>query len=205
MITNCEKVGKEINDVLSIWASVADPNADSTKTANAAETGATTPTDPGGVDIVAVDVEAIKKKAEAGEASDVARTEALRDYMSTQPALLGEGVLLKDYQLLGINWLSLLYRRKLSCILADEMGMFTSKTCVVCRVLIILCGLGLGKTIQVIAFLCALKEKGGKGPHLIVVPYVLPLNVITWYTNLFTPTIGAQPSVGRLVLLLKRD
>lgn len=32
--------------------------------------------------------------------------------------------------------------------------------------------LGLGKTIQVISFFAHLKEQGGKGPHLIVVPYV---------------------------------
>ena len=30
--------------------------------------------------------------------------------------------------------------------------------------------LGLGKTIQVISFFAHLKEKGSKGPHLVVVP-----------------------------------
>jgi SWI/SNF-related matrix-associated actin-dependent regulator 1 of chromatin subfamily A len=46
-----------------------------------------------------------------------------RDYLVTQPSLLANNVQLKDYQLLGVNWLHLLYRRSLSCILADEMGM----------------------------------------------------------------------------------
>jgi SWI/SNF-related matrix-associated actin-dependent regulator of chromatin subfamily A containing DEAD/H box 1 len=46
-----------------------------------------------------------------------------KDYLVTQPSLLSEDVQLKDYQLLGVNWLNLLHRRKLSCILADEMGM----------------------------------------------------------------------------------
>jgi len=32
--------------------------------------------------------------------------------------------------------------------------------------------LGLGKTIQVISFFASLKERGNKGPHLVVVPYV---------------------------------
>ncbi|PCH43660.1 hypothetical protein WOLCODRAFT_75036 [Wolfiporia cocos MD-104 SS10] len=71
-------------------------------------------------------------------------------YLTSQPALLKEGVELKDYQMVGVNWLNLLYRKRLSCILADEMG--------------------LGKTIQVISFFAHLKEQGRRGPHLIVVP-----------------------------------
>ena len=39
-----------------------------------------------------------------------------------QPSLLADSVTLKEYQLLGVNWLNLLYGKKLSCILADEMG-----------------------------------------------------------------------------------
>jgi SWI/SNF-related matrix-associated actin-dependent regulator 1 of chromatin subfamily A len=45
-----------------------------------------------------------------------------KDYLVAQPTLLANDVELKEYQLLGVNWLQLLYRRKLSCILADEMG-----------------------------------------------------------------------------------
>ncbi|KAE9411430.1 hypothetical protein BT96DRAFT_12158 [Gymnopus androsaceus JB14] len=73
-----------------------------------------------------------------------------KGYISEQPASLSESVKLKEYQLLGLNWLHLLYRSNLSCILADEMG--------------------LGKTVQVISFLALLRERGNKGPHLIVVP-----------------------------------
>ena len=40
----------------------------------------------------------------------------------SQPSLLSDTVTLKEYQLLGVNWLHLLYNRGLSCILADEMG-----------------------------------------------------------------------------------
>ncbi|KAL8694427.1 MAG: hypothetical protein Q9218_000919 [Villophora microphyllina] len=67
-----------------------------------------------------------------------------------QPSLLNDGVALKDYQIVGVNWLALLYNKNLSCILADDMG--------------------LGKTCQVIAFLAHLYEKGNKGPHLVIVP-----------------------------------
>ncbi|KAJ3748791.1 SNF2 family N-terminal domain-containing protein [Lentinula detonsa] len=73
-----------------------------------------------------------------------------KGYIDKQPASLSDSVKLKDYQLLGLNWLQLLYRSNLSCILADEMG--------------------LGKTVQVISFLALLRERGNKGPHLIVVP-----------------------------------
>lgn len=68
-----------------------------------------------------VDVDALKAVTDSNDA----RAAALKDYMSVQPSLLAEGVVLKDYQLLGINWLSLLHRRSLSCILADEMGKST--------------------------------------------------------------------------------
>ena len=44
------------------------------------------------------------------------------DYLRKQPSLLADTVQLKEYQLLGVNWLNLLYRKDLSCILADEMG-----------------------------------------------------------------------------------
>ncbi|KAL6305056.1 SNF2 family N-terminal domain-containing protein [Sparassis latifolia] len=71
-------------------------------------------------------------------------------YLTSQPSLLSDHLQLKEYQMVGVNWLNLLYRKKLSCILADEMG--------------------LGKTVQVISFLAHLKEQGRKGPHLIVVP-----------------------------------
>lgn len=49
---------------------------------------------------------------------------AAKNFIASQPSLLREGTKLKDYQLLGVNWLNLLYQRKLSCILADEMGVF---------------------------------------------------------------------------------
>ena len=40
----------------------------------------------------------------------------------SQPSLLSDSVTLKEYQLLGVDWLNFLYNRKLSCILADETG-----------------------------------------------------------------------------------
>ncbi|MCJ1272489.1 hypothetical protein MMC21_000275 [Puttea exsequens] len=89
-----------------------------------------------------------------------------------QPSIMAEGVILKDYQIVGVNWLSLLYQRKLSCILADDMG--------------------LGKTCQVIAFLAHLLEKGIKGPHLVVVPASTLENWLREF-SIFCPNLRVMP------------
>uniref|UniRef100_A0A1B6BYB9 SWI/SNF-related matrix-associated actin-dependent regulator of chromatin subfamily A containing DEAD/H box 1 homolog n=2 Tax=Clastoptera arizonana TaxID=38151 RepID=A0A1B6BYB9_9HEMI len=70
-----------------------------------------------------------------------------------QPSLLNDELMLKDYQMDGLNWLAVMNNQGLSGILADEMG--------------------LGKTVQVIAFLAYLKENNlhcKTKPHLIIVP-----------------------------------
>ena len=56
---------------------------------------------------------------------DPLKSRKAANYLTTQPKLLPDTVSLKEYQLLGINWLNLLYRSNLSCILADEMGMWS--------------------------------------------------------------------------------
>ena len=74
-----------------------------------------------------------------------------RSRIFSQPSIMAPGTSLKDYQIVGINWLSLLFNRGLSGILADDMG--------------------LGKTCQVIAFLAHLMEKQMiNGQHLVIVP-----------------------------------
>ena len=89
-----------------------------------------------------------------------------------QPLAMAEGVQLKDYQLVGVNWLSLLFERGLSSILADDMG--------------------LGKTIQVIGFLAHLQEKGIKGPHLVVVPSSTLENWLKEF-SVFCPILNVMP------------
>ncbi|MCJ1242950.1 hypothetical protein MMC30_000146 [Trapelia coarctata] len=89
-----------------------------------------------------------------------------------QPSIMAPGVTLKDYQVVGINWLSLLYEKRLSCILADDMG--------------------LGKTCQVIAFLASLFEKGVKGPHLVIVPGSTLENWLREFQT-FCPTLHVMP------------
>jgi len=56
--------------------------------------------------------------------SVTAKNSKPKNYLTSQPKLLANNVTLKEYQLLGVNWLNLLYSSHLSCILADEMGMY---------------------------------------------------------------------------------
>ncbi len=64
---------------------------------------------------------------------------------------------LREYQIIGLDWLVTLHNKKLNGILADEMG--------------------LGKTIQTISMLASLAcDKGVWGPHLIVVPTTIIIN-----------------------------
>ena len=92
-----------------------------------------------------------------------------------QPSVMSKDIVLKDYQLVGLNWLALLFEKELSCILADEMG--------------------LGKTCQVIAFLAHLLEKGVTGPHLIVVPGSTLENWLRECKR-FCPALVVEPYYG---------
>ena len=77
------------------------------------------------------------------------------DVTLTQPYLLNNK--LREYQLIGLNWLVALNENKINGILADEMG--------------------LGKTIQTIALFAYLAiNKGNWGPHLIIVPTTIIVN-----------------------------
>ena len=98
-------------------------------------------------------------------------------YFKKKPELLSDGISLKDYQQVGINWINLLFQKQLSCILADEMG--------------------LGKTAQVIAFLSHLKQKRYLGPHLIVVPSSTLENWLREFEK-FSPSLKVIPYYGSL-------
>lgn len=67
-----------------------------------------------------------------------------------QPFCVNGSLSLKNYQIVGLNWLALLHQKNLNGILADQMG--------------------LGKTIQALTFIGYLLENGHHGPHVIVCP-----------------------------------
>ncbi|KAL3346085.1 hypothetical protein AABB24_024836 [Solanum stoloniferum] len=77
---------------------------------------------------------------------------------------------LKSYQLKGVKWLISLWQNGLNGILADQMG--------------------LGKTIQTIAFLAHLKGNGLDGPYLVIAPLSTLSN---WLNEMerFVPSINA--------------
>ncbi|KAG7031245.1 ATP-dependent DNA helicase DDM1 [Cucurbita argyrosperma subsp. argyrosperma] len=77
---------------------------------------------------------------------------------------------LKSYQLKGVKWLISLWQNGLNGILADQMG--------------------LGKTIQTIAFLAHLKGKGLDGPYLVIAPLSTLSNWINEISR-FVPTVTA--------------
>lgn len=95
--------------------------------------------------------------SEDGSDSDVAATSTNRS--ADQPAIITqreirnycENLELKNYQLVGVNWMRLLHENGVNGVLADEMG--------------------LGKTVQTIAFLSWLRAHDRQmGCHLLVVP-----------------------------------
>lgn len=79
--------------------------------------------------------------------------------INEQPRLLcpPKGAKLREYQIVGLQWMISLYNNHLNGILADEMG--------------------LGKTVQVMALIAYLMEKKSNfGPHLIIVPNAVMVN-----------------------------
>jgi hypothetical protein len=84
--------------------------------------------------------------------------------------------ILRDYQLVGLQWMLSLYNNRLNGILADEMG--------------------LGKTVQVMALIAYLMEfKGNYGPHLIIVPNAV---IVNWKSELlrWLPSVSCIFYVG---------
>lgn len=111
----CNQYGIELNRVMRIWNSKginsSAPTTNGTNTPDAFEA------DPG---MHLVELDDSKIEEAIGTQGEV--REAFKDYIRKAPEGIPETVRLKGYQMLGINWLNLLYSKGLSCILADEMG-----------------------------------------------------------------------------------
>jgi SWI/SNF-related matrix-associated actin-dependent regulator 1 of chromatin subfamily A len=116
ILEDCEDIGIQLRDIIASWTSTGTKGKGKQKESHlSSETSSRGSPAIGQLEdgaLSLVSLEAVKANADSA-------------LIPTQPASLREGTKLKDYQLLGISWLNLLYRRNLSCILADEMGTST--------------------------------------------------------------------------------
>ncbi len=108
-LNRCEAIADDVARTLVVWRGASKAN----------DSVVGTPRSDGLNDV----------KVDVGKVSELLRMETdmkkrriLGSYIQTQPAMLSQGTVLKDYQLLGVNWLNLLYSKRIGCILADEMG-----------------------------------------------------------------------------------
>ena len=170
LVRRCEDLSKPLKDAMSKWGvDMSGSNSGAIELTNldtprngSKDSGIGTPASRS----VSVD--------EDGE-GDVLKLAARKHGFFLQPSIMAKNIVLKEYQIVGINWLSLLFDQRLSCILADDMG--------------------LGKTCQVIAFLAHLLEKGVKGPHLIIVPGSTLENWLREF-SVFCPKLKVEPYYG---------
>lgn len=152
ILEECERIGSTLRAAIATWTTEDSLSKGKGKEASLA-------------------LDQIEEGSLSLRALKISNDAASKGFISSQPSMIAEGITLKDYQLLGINWLFLLYRKKHSCILADEMG--------------------LGKTIQVISFFALLKERGNFGPHLVIVPSSTLENWCREFAR-FAPSISVQ-------------
>jgi SWI/SNF-related matrix-associated actin-dependent regulator of chromatin subfamily A containing DEAD/H box 1 len=109
ILQECESIGANLRSIISSWSTPSDTPS----------TRASTPSTTGQFDDGSISLRSL----------DAANKRKPKDFLLEQPSIIAEGVRLKDYQLLGVNWLRLLHRKKLSCILADEMGIVFGICC----------------------------------------------------------------------------
>ena len=189
LIRRVEAVGMELLDVVRGWtAAPAPPLPSPTSTTTKTETI---------TDLVKQDIEPIDVDQEKDDGA-LHIVEVDDSVVAGQPDIVAPGIILKHYQLIGVSWLNLLWKKKLSGILADEMVRalfyFASKI----HKYILTSTLkyqGLGKTAQVIAFLGSLLEKGEKGIHLIIVPSSTLDNWVREF-NKFCPSLIVRVYYG---------
>lgn len=132
LVKQCKERGKPIADTMATWGVNVFGGEVAITSLDNNDSGVGTPS-----------------PCEDGDAKPIARSSAKKPLLK-KPSNMSDEIELKDYQLVGLNWLSLLWNNGVSGILADDMG--------------------LGKTCQVISFICHLREMKVPGPHLIVVP-----------------------------------
>ncbi|KAL9551869.1 hypothetical protein MBANPS3_004051 [Mucor bainieri] len=145
IIKKVEALGVKLRNTINIWEELSNSSNSNSQQGSPKDIGdMDNEDDQPGMSLTSISLN------NSNKAHSIRYQDAMEGYLTHQPAIVNADMTLKDYQILGVNWMLLLYRKRISGILADEMG--------------------LGKTAQVISFLGRLSEIGETGPHLIVVP-----------------------------------
>lgn len=158
LVEECERLAKPIQDALKGWG--------------------IGPTEEGELQVMNLDDahdSGIGTPASSTASDDVSKPTPKSKRFLGQPETMSANVRLKNYQLVGLNWLNLLWTKKLSCILADDMG--------------------LGKTCQVISFLAYLQQQNVDGVHLVIVPGSTLENWLREFAH-FAPELRVVPYYG---------
>ncbi|KAF8952733.1 hypothetical protein BGZ52_004190 [Haplosporangium bisporale] len=123
MLKTVDQVRQDLVGTLSVW--LGDENKNLFEVANSSNSmrvtemtedvteneSADEDEDPG-MELLEIDAEKLEQTEEGKK--------AMEGFIRKQPDNMAPGFKLKGYQLLGVNWLALLWRKKLSGILADE-------------------------------------------------------------------------------------
>ena len=169
LVTRCE--GLKLKVLQSMSARGFKPNAEGELEVTQLQTQSSTQHDSG----IGSPVSSLEDNGDSNDLKGAQPRKGMS--MLTQPALMShDRVIMKDYQVVGLNWLATLYDHGLSGILADDMG--------------------LGKTCQVIAFLAYLRESDVRGPHLVIVPGSTLENWLREFNN-FCPDLRVEPYYGK--------
>ena len=107
VLEGCERIGLDIRTTIASWAQLVLGKGKSRELAVVKSTAVDDLFEDGALNLHGISL---------GEGSGKILIKA--------PSLVSTNVQLKDYQILGVNWLFLLYTKRLSCILADEMGTY---------------------------------------------------------------------------------
>jgi SWI/SNF-related matrix-associated actin-dependent regulator of chromatin subfamily A containing DEAD/H box 1 len=97
VLAQCERIGGQLNTIIASWSQETRKGKERASSDVADENGALSLVTP-------------------------VNERTVKDFLNEQPKTMSKNVQLKGYQLLGLNWLHLLYKKGRSCILADEMG-----------------------------------------------------------------------------------
>ncbi|KAI9272902.1 SNF2 family N-terminal domain-containing protein [Phascolomyces articulosus] len=164
IIENIEELGTELKNIINVWEGVEDGAVKEDQE----DTGMHLSGSP-------ISNNKSNENDNMIDKSSHVYRDAMDGFLTEQPKIVNNELTLKNYQILGVNWMLMLYRKEISGILADEMG--------------------LGKTAQVISFLGRLYELGKQGPHLIIVPTSTISNWLREFER-FCPDINVYTYYG---------